>query len=60
MTVTCDEAEATKYDLEKLRAFDGTDSSKAAISPMALYYPYTPLIVDYNLKIEQDPPPILY
>lgn len=60
ITSVCDETEAAKYDLENLRTFDGTDGSKASSSLSAQSYSSTPVIIEYDMSIQQDPPPVLY
>ncbi len=60
VSVSCTEIEAAKYDFENLRAgFDGTDNTKKAISATAANYPNTPLIIEYDMRVQSDPPPIV-
>jgi hypothetical protein len=54
VTGPCD---AKLYDLEEMRTFDGSDPIKSAISSTAGQYPGTALIIEYDMRLQTDPPP---
>lgn len=57
VTVTCDETEAAKYDLEEIRKnYDGTLTS---LDPKWSQYRDHALIIEYDGRITSDPPPWL-
>lgn len=59
ITVACTPPEAKKYDMEKMRLFDGSDSTKKALAPTAGQYPTIAIVIEYDIWVEQNPPPIL-
>lgn len=52
VTGTCN---AEEYDLEELRSYTGSTSPSA--SPRASEYPGTALIIEYDMRLQTDPPP---
>lgn len=44
-----------EYDLEYLRSYDGIPSN-AAINPRATDYPASSLIIEYDMRLQSDPP----
>jgi hypothetical protein len=52
VTGVCD---ASKYDLEELRSYTGSTSASA--SARASEYPGTSLIIEYDMRLQTDPPP---
>ncbi len=57
--VACTQAEAKKHDMEKIRLYDGVDVSKKAAAPTSSKYPQKSVIIEYDMRVEQNPPPIL-
>jgi hypothetical protein len=56
ITNPCTEDEARKYDLEEMRKWY-TGSGWSAISPTAQKYPSHALIIEYDIRVQSDPPP---
>jgi hypothetical protein len=45
------------YDLEYLRTYDGTDPAKASMSTRATEHTTSALIIEYDMRLQSDPPP---
>lgn len=56
VNTSCDESTAKKYDLEKLHEWY-TSSSPRATSSDAAPYPDISLIIEYDGRVQMDPPP---
>jgi hypothetical protein len=57
----CSPTEAASYDFENFRSsYDGSDPAKQAKSARASSYSTTPLIIEYDMRIQHSPPPIVY
>lgn len=59
VAVACTNLEAKKYDIEKIRIFDGSNPAKKSIAPICTQYPTNPVIIEYDMSIVSNPPPIL-
>ena len=53
----CTSADAKRYDLENLRVYSQGDPNKPAESDTPKQYPGTSLIIEYDMRLQTDPPP---